>query len=184
VLHSVKLVMTLGISLVGNLQSKLLEARPDILSVAASQFNLHFQFSEDFDEHISAAQAIAERMHGERLLNSWVNKVKPSKTPEWTSIKQAPVRRGPMPRHRNGVGRCQGPQQNGSPMTTEEREAQIRLFSCLASEHNRSVDCGYLVSQGQLYAHKAQCTHKRNDFCCRMGQVAPQVKRGEDPYKS
>jgi hypothetical protein len=38
-----------------NLQTKLLAARPDILSVAASQFNLHFQFSEDFNQHINRA---------------------------------------------------------------------------------------------------------------------------------
>jgi hypothetical protein len=35
-----------------NLQTKLLAARPDILGVAASQFNLHFEFSEDFDQPI------------------------------------------------------------------------------------------------------------------------------------
>jgi hypothetical protein len=64
------------------LQTKLLKARPDILSVAASQFNLHLEFSEDFDKHISAAQAIAEKLHGEGLLTSWVDKVKPSQIPE------------------------------------------------------------------------------------------------------
>jgi hypothetical protein len=37
------------------------------------------------------------------------------------------------------------------------------------------------MGQGQLEANKAQCTRNRDDFCCRMGQVAAQVKRGEDP---
>jgi hypothetical protein len=169
-----------------NLQTKLLEARPDILSVAASQFNLHFQFSEDFDQHISAAQAIAERMHGEGLLTSWVNKVKPPSFTERTSVMQASARRGPTPRQGHGAGRRQGAgpsQQKRSPMTREEREAQHREFSRLAREHSRCYGCGYLVSQGELEGHKAQCTHNRDDFRRRMGQVAAQVKRGQDPNK-
>jgi hypothetical protein len=106
-----------------------LEARPDILSVAASQFNLHFQFSENFDQHIStsAAQAIAERMHGEGLLTSWVNKVKPNSFTKSTSVMQAPARRGPTPRQGHGAGRRQGAgpsQQKRRPMTREEHEGQ------------------------------------------------------------
>jgi hypothetical protein len=169
-----------------NLQTKLLEARPDILSVAASQFNLHFQFSEDFDQHISAAQTIAERMHGEGLLTSWVNKVKPNSFTERTLVMQAPARRGPTPRQGAGNGRRQGAgpsNQKRSPMTREEREAQHREFTRLAREHNRCYGCGYLVCKGELEGHKTQCTHNRDDFRRRMGQVAAQVKRGQDPNK-
>jgi hypothetical protein len=125
-------------------------------------------------------------MHGEGLLTSWVDKINPRKIPERTSILQAPVRRGPMPKQGNGVGRRQGAgpsKQKRIPMTRKEREAQNREFSRLAREHNRCFGCGYLVSQGQLEAHKAQCTHIRDDFRRRMGQVAAQVKRGEDPNK-
>jgi hypothetical protein len=56
------------------LQTKLLEAKPNILSIAKTQFNLEFAFGQDFDKHISAAQAIAEKLHAEGLLTGWAEK--------------------------------------------------------------------------------------------------------------
>jgi hypothetical protein len=97
---------------------------------------------------------------------------------------QALARRGPTPSRGNGgANQGAGPSQQKRTPVREEREASAREFSRLAREHHRCYECGYLVSQGQLEAHKAQCTHNQDDFRRRMGQVAAQVQLGEDPNK-
>jgi hypothetical protein len=155
--------------------------------VAQTQFNLEFAFSQDFDKHVSAAQAIAEKLHAEGLLTAWAEKTqhtgrssdRPSFGHKFVKV-QNQLQRSRPGQQETRPGRATQGARAQAP-TREDREARDREFSRLAKEHNRCYRCGYLLEPGQMEEHRKVYTNKKDDFRRRMGQVAAQVKRGENP---
>jgi hypothetical protein len=144
------------------LQKKLLQAKPDIFNVAAQQFNVHLEFQADFDQHIRAAPIIAQRLHCEGKLDSWVMKSVSKPVSDTRPI----VQRHIMPRNSGagtGAGLSRAPR---GPANTPDRRAKDAEFARLAREHHRCFRCGYFLpsGSGSVDAHKAVCTGNKDDF--------------------
>jgi hypothetical protein len=143
------------------LQDKMLEACPEVFTVAQSAFNLRFEFKPQFDALIQDAVKIVDTLTIHNRLPC---------VQEWAGLSGAPTfKRSNRDRRLKPVG----------GVTKFKRKAGVlEEFKRLARKHGRCYECG-AKPEGTLADHKAVCSGCENDFRRRMGIVKAMVEKGK-----
>ena len=167
-----------------DLQSKLLSVSPDMFSIAASSYNLRFEYNINFERTIASAMQIIHTLHMHDRLKP-VQEAKRGRTegasgsgggeksrtrdssPAWQKPKSRADKRGRAQRSEGGKGR-------GGPAGGNRGE-----FERLAREYNRCYGCGKYVTGADLAEHKSSCVRNKAEFSRRMGIVRKLVGEGK-----
>lgn len=160
-------------------QSKLLDAKPEILGIAGTQYGLRLSYTGSFEEQIAAAQAIVLKLGVDGHLAAWTKShTKAYKATESGSDlqkrKPASIGSGPMGKRAKGAGKADGGRE------ADKKLKEKKNFE-LAKKYSRCFKCGYHVAAAEREAHRTKCSKNREDFSRRMGLVAAKDRRGEDP---
>jgi hypothetical protein len=172
------------------LQRKLLDAAPNILSDASGLYNLRLEWREgmSFADMITQTIEIVSRLQADgRLLKA---RVPNGQAGEAESNAASPRQGGA--RHKNGgkngrngnralgvqgggVSKPRGNKIRAKPMNPELRD--------LAVKYDRCFDCGQHCPKGTISQHKSHCPKDKALFATRLGRVRAFVKKGTTDYQ-